>query len=265
MPDYPHYAFPKVLWAADGEHAALDVSCRVVLSYLIVLKGYAQHREQPQVDNNGVLYVICTQDTVCKLLHCGKEKAGIVLKKLEDAGYIRRVHQGLGLADRIYVKELDLGTCTPRGKADHIHVPSPEKLRKDLMNQVHFDVLAADYDPHWVKTILNILVTHLQIKDEVVQIAKHSYGIDYYRARLLSVQEDNMRYVLHSLCMLESAPHSPSAYILARLWESFDCLILHDHLKTLPPPCAPKDTAASGKLGQAELEAIQRVLRDDPL
>lgn len=146
-----------------------------------------------------------------------------------------------------------------------MHVPPPEKLRKVLTDQVHSDILSADYDPHWVKTILNVLITNLQIQDEVVQIAKHSYRIDYYRARLLSVQEDNMRYVLHALCMLGSAPHSPSAYILARLWESFDCLDLQQHLQSLPPPRTPPEIGASGELGQAELEAIQRVLQDDPL
>lgn len=260
MIDYPFIPIPRAFFDSEKPYYQLPVEAKITLSKLMQLHKTAMWYDPPQVDDKGDVYVTFALSQVQSLVGCKEDKAAKILKQLSDQGCIRRKHQGQGKPDRIYINSLDLGTVKRDNRPTPLKMIDPAECRKQLESQIDFEELVSEFGFELVDDIVKIIVNALQAKNSVVTVGGSDYDVRYYQDRLLSVKKENIRYAICRLKSLQTALYAPSAYILSRLWESFDCAALYKQAGALPAPSKAPNVVPSGELGQAELEAIHKVL-----
>lgn len=260
MADFSYFRMPNAFWDPQKPYNLLSIEAKVTLSKLLQLKETAKWYDPPQVDENGMVYVTFARSQVQSLVGCKDDKAGKILTMLSDHGYIRRVHQGQGKPDRIYVQDLDLGSV---GHDDKMQPQSvdPVESRRQLMDQINYDRLTTEFGVDIIDSIVKIIVDKLQTRNKVVTIAQDDYDGNYVRQRLLSTQETDIRYVIRRLKGLNGPLHAPSAYILARLWESYDgAKVFADEQKANYN--AGYNASWTSRLSYDDLEDIRRLYGD---
>lgn len=261
MADFPYIPMPKAFWDPQKPYNLLSIEAKVTLSKLLQLKDIAKWYNPPQVDEDGMVYVTFTRAQVQSLVGCKDDKAGKILMMLSDHGYIRRIHQGQGKPDRIYVRDLDLGHFGHDDKTQPQRV-GPAEHRRQLMDQINYDRLTTEFEVDIIDSIVKVIVDKLQTQNKVVTIVKDEYDGDYVRQQLLSTQETDIRYVIRRLKGLKEPPHAPSAYILARLWESYDGATVFKRDKTASYNVG-YNVPWTSRISYDEIEDIRRLFDDD--
>lgn len=97
---FSFYRIPKVL-LTDSLFASLTFGAKML--YGLMLDRMSLSRQSGWLDSQGRIYIFFTLENVQKLMGCGRTKAAKLLRELDGIGLIRRVHQGQGRPDRIYV------------------------------------------------------------------------------------------------------------------------------------------------------------------
>ena len=97
---FSFYRIPKVL-LTDPLFASLTFGAKIL--YGLMLDRMSLSRQSGWLDSQGHIYIYFTLENVQKLMGCGRTKAAKLLRELDGIGLIRRVHQGQGRPDRIYV------------------------------------------------------------------------------------------------------------------------------------------------------------------
>ena len=97
---FSFYRIPKVL-LTDLLFASLTFGAKIL--YGLMLDRMSLSRQSGWLDSQGRIYIYFTLENVQKLMGCGRTKAAKLLRELDGIGLIRRVHQGQGRPDRIYV------------------------------------------------------------------------------------------------------------------------------------------------------------------
>ena len=100
--EYPFYRIPKALITNPLYHS---VSTDAKLLYGLLLDRAALSTRNGWKDEHGRIFIYYTVKEVMAEVGCSKQKAIRLLDELEHkADLIRRVKQGLGKPNRIYVK-----------------------------------------------------------------------------------------------------------------------------------------------------------------
>lgn len=101
---YAFYRIPKALFEQPEFR---DVSTDAKLLYGMMLDRMGLSLRNQWVDGQGRVYIIFTVDSIKESFQCGNEKAVKMLSELDTkkgVGLIKRVRQGQGNPDLIYVK-----------------------------------------------------------------------------------------------------------------------------------------------------------------
>lgn len=81
-------------------------------------------------DKEGEVFVCCTNREICRLLHCGHDKATKVLRELEGAKLLRCARQQGGRACRLYRCPLGIcGKAARRGRRSRCAVCGKTRVR----------------------------------------------------------------------------------------------------------------------------------------
>ena len=98
---FSFYRIPKVLFT-DSSFSSL--SCEAKVLYGLLLDHMSLSSKNGWTDSQGRVFIIFTTGKIMEALGCGNQKAAKLLNELENIGLIKRVHQGLGKPNLIYVK-----------------------------------------------------------------------------------------------------------------------------------------------------------------
>ena len=99
---FTFYRIPTVLFT-DDQYKDLSTDAKVL--YGILLKRMELSAKNGWLDEQGRVYIICTQEEIMEKLNCANQKAVKLMTELEEkSGLIERKRQGLGKPNLIYVK-----------------------------------------------------------------------------------------------------------------------------------------------------------------
>ncbi|MEG2421543.1 MAG: replication initiator protein A, partial [Oscillospiraceae bacterium] len=97
------YSFIRVPYALVQDYKEIDPAAKLL--YGVLLSRMALSRKNKWMDGSDRVFIFYPIEEICKTLCCKRDKAMKLLRQLEQADLIARTHQGVGRADRIYVKK----------------------------------------------------------------------------------------------------------------------------------------------------------------
>lgn len=98
---FEFYRVPKLLF---DDPAFASVSAQAKLVYALLMDRVSLSEKNNWRDKNDRVYIYYTIESIMKMLDCQNQKAGKLLKELEQAGLIEKIKQGQGKPMRLYVK-----------------------------------------------------------------------------------------------------------------------------------------------------------------
>jgi hypothetical protein len=99
------FSFIKLPVVLFSDEQFSDLTNDMKLLYALMLDRVSLSVKNGWVDSSSRVYINFPLTEIEEKLHVASQKAGRLLKGLENAGLIERVRQGLGKPDRIYVKD----------------------------------------------------------------------------------------------------------------------------------------------------------------
>lgn len=110
MAGFEEYSFqffkmPKILFSPNSKYKSLSTDAKLL--YGLMLDRTSLSKSNGWYDENSRIYIIYSIDTIRETLGCGKNKAIKILKELETAELIERIHRRKNLPDLIYVNNID--------------------------------------------------------------------------------------------------------------------------------------------------------------
>lgn len=100
---FSFYRIPKLLFT--DEHLK-TMSCDAKLLYGILLARMELSQKNRWLDKNGRVFIYYSIENIMEAMGCAHGKAGRLLKELVDRGLLEKKRQGLGLPDRLYLKNI---------------------------------------------------------------------------------------------------------------------------------------------------------------
>lgn len=106
----PYMVYPKFLLRID-----INETARMI--YIILLdRARLSLATEDYIDDYGHVYVFYTIDNLAQTLHKSDMTIKTALAALEDKRLIKRVHQGIGLPNKIYVRLPPIENAQNRGQ-----------------------------------------------------------------------------------------------------------------------------------------------------
>lgn len=99
---FPFYRIPKQLFIEE-EYARLTIAAKTLYGILLDIEGLSERNGW--TDKKGRIFVYMTNKSICKILKISDKTATKLLVELEEIDLIKRVRQGQGKPNRIYVKD----------------------------------------------------------------------------------------------------------------------------------------------------------------
>ena len=87
----------------DKQYGGIDPTAKLL--YGDLLSRMELSKKNKWIDRQHRVFIIYTVQEICDTFRCKRDKAMKLLRQLEQADLIDRTHQGVGRADRIYVKK----------------------------------------------------------------------------------------------------------------------------------------------------------------
>lgn len=100
---FAFYRIPRLLMTHERFK---DMSCDAKLLYGVLLARMELSQKNNWLDENGRVFVYYSIENIMEALGCAHGKAGRLLKELVDCGLLEKKRQGLGLPDRLYLKNI---------------------------------------------------------------------------------------------------------------------------------------------------------------
>ena len=97
---------PKSLYFNEALYNALSLGAVVVYCFMLERKSLSYSNSEKWTDIKGNVFIYFSRADVEYYGKCKHDKATKILQELESSGLIKRVRQGLGRPDRIYVYDL---------------------------------------------------------------------------------------------------------------------------------------------------------------
>lgn len=132
---------PKLI-LEDERFSKLNAESKLLFG--ILLDRVALSRKNGWIDSQGRVYVIMTIDEIAESLACATQKATKLLHDLERFGLIKKVRQGLGKPNLIYVKNFIPRTADSQFKNDENHnsggvISTIQECRKSQCNNTNIN------------------------------------------------------------------------------------------------------------------------------
>lgn len=240
--EFPFIRIPKGLLSYKLSPAA-------VLVYGLLLDRMQLSAVNGWQDTNGQVFVYFTITSLCRLLHCGHDKAVRLLQELETAGLLRRVRQGQGRPSRLYVlpfkSDFDNSEFwnaeKPKSKGRKSGIQdfgkpeanNNEDSNNDLNNinlsagiedrireNIDFEILAEEYNQQLLDETVRLMADVICSTGQTVRIGKQELPAEQVKARLLSLNREHIEYVLD--CMKENCNEVRNyrSYLLTALYNA---------------------------------------------
>lgn len=111
------FSFIRVPYVIVHNKRYADIDPTAKLLYGDLLSRMELSRKNNWIDRQRRVFIIYTVQEICDTFRCKRDKAMKLLWQLEQAALIDRTHQGVGHADRIYVKKfIRVEKSDPRGR-----------------------------------------------------------------------------------------------------------------------------------------------------
>ena len=236
------------------------LSVEAKLAYMLLLDRQSLSAKNGWQDERGQVYLYYTVEELAGQLGCGRQKAGRVLRELEQFGLITRRRQGQGRPSRIYSTDLNRQPCDLQTNADCLSedaAPEPldvaerapnnlkennptythpssiqpigrmglserEKIFHGLQEQLETGILCQD-DPsagELVEEILSLMTDTLCSTKPTVRINGEDLPRAVVERRLRSLDRFHIEYVILSMKRNPAPVRNIRQYMLTALYNA---------------------------------------------
>ena len=238
-----HVMFPKELLVPP--YWLLSTDAKFI--YMLMLDRMSLSKKNgAQWEYDGEAFIYFSLNEVCLRLNCGHDKALKVLRELENIGLIRRVRQGLGKPNRVFV-DIDLlnadktsfrkGGCSNQ-ESDVFEPNNTESINTDLIHtdppvprdarvveaviktNINYDVLCEELDTVYLDAIVKLIIDVFCGQTETISIGGSKRNLVDVCQRFLSLNDLHIRYAYTSFLNTEKEIRSPRGFLLKVLYDA---------------------------------------------
>lgn len=224
-------------------YSAVSAEAKLLYGFLADRSKLSKKSGEEWLDQNNECFVYYPQTEIMERFCCGHDKAGRLMRELEDARLIQRTRQGLGLPSRLVVKEVVKTANNPRSETRKISNVEREKvaanntdnnnpdinkteatlfkdrvlIEKQIKENICYDILVAETDQNILDSIVEVVVETLCKPMGVIRIAGERRAITDVFHSFMALNDMHLRYVIDRIKREENVIFSPKGYILRHL------------------------------------------------
>ena len=160
------------------------------------------------------------------------------------------------------------GKCHSVGDIENQTDSEWDKAVRDAKQQVEYNIIAADiqsgalhYDMQTLDLLMEIIADVMTSNQASYKINEKQVPKEKVRERFAELDLFHIQYVLEGVTETQTSMKNPRAYLRAALYNAPATIDVYYTAK-VNADMAKRDVQPSGELGDAELKAIQRVMRE---
>lgn len=195
---------------------------------------------------NGATFIYFSHKDIATIFGWGHDKATRLLRELESVHLIRRVHQGLGKPDRIFVNTAPLPSNISSAKPRENPKPAygnsvsnnpdsnnlelietdpplprnPRIVETILKDHINYDTLCLDVDDTFIDSLIFIMVESICNSGENIVIGGIQHSLVDISTRFLALTDVHIRRIYTVYMEHSSKIRHPKGYFLKLLYEA---------------------------------------------